>query len=55
MGGLGKTTLAQHVFNDEQVKAHFGVRLWVSVSGGLDVRKIIEGAVGTRDFEGKRV
>ena len=51
MGGLGKTTIAQHVFNDEQVKARFGVRLWISVSGGLDVRKIIKGAVGTRDFD----
>nr|AXY97717.1 NB-ARC domain-containing disease resistance protein [Populus tomentosa] len=51
MGGLGKTTLAQHVFHDKQVEAHFGVRLWVSVSGSLDVRKIIEGAVGTGDSD----
>jgi len=51
MGGLGKTTLAQHVFNDEQVKAHFGVRLWVSVSGGLDVRKIVKGVLGTKDVD----
>jgi len=51
MGGLGKTTLAQHVFHDKQVEAHFGVRLWVSVSGSLDVRKIIKGAVGTGDSD----
>ena len=43
--GLGKTTLAQHVFNDEQVDMHFVVKHWVSVSGGLDVRKILKGVV----------
>ncbi|KAJ6912270.1 hypothetical protein NC651_014842 [Populus alba x Populus x berolinensis] len=43
--GLGKTTLAQHVFNDEQVDKHFEVKRWVRVSGGLDVRKILKGVV----------
>ncbi|KAJ6329912.1 hypothetical protein OIU76_008687 [Salix suchowensis] len=49
IGGLGKTTLAQHVFNDEQVNLHFAVKHWVCVSGGLDARKILKGVVGKDD------
>ncbi|KAJ6745260.1 hypothetical protein OIU74_028026 [Salix koriyanagi] len=42
MGGLGKTTFSQTIFNDEQVNLHFGLKLWVSVSGGFVVEKILK-------------
>ncbi|CAI0460559.1 unnamed protein product [Linum tenue] len=42
MGGLGKTTVAQLVFDDEAVKACFGVRVWVYVSQSFDVKGILE-------------
>lgn len=32
MGGLGKTTVAQQVFNDKRVEDRFERRIWVSVS-----------------------
>ncbi|KAF9681373.1 hypothetical protein SADUNF_Sadunf06G0219100 [Salix dunnii] len=47
--GRGKTTLAQRVYNDEQVKVHFGVKQWLNVSGCLDARKILKGVVGRDD------
>jgi len=41
MGGVGKTTLAQHVFNDPKVdEAIFDVKAWVCVSDEFDVLNI---------------
>ncbi|CAL1391448.1 unnamed protein product [Linum trigynum] len=42
IGGLGKTTLAQLLYNDETVKSHFEVKAWVCVSDNFDVKRVVE-------------
>ncbi|KAF5472409.1 hypothetical protein F2P56_009129 [Juglans regia] len=42
LGGMGKTTLAKAVYNDESVVNHFQLRMWVCVSENFNVTRLVE-------------
>ncbi|KAL2335084.1 hypothetical protein Fmac_016297 [Flemingia macrophylla] len=51
LGGLGKTTLAQLIFNHERIATHFELTIWVCVSEDFSLKRmtkaIIEAASGS--------
>ncbi|XP_065616156.1 putative disease resistance protein RGA3 [Quercus suber] len=42
IGGLGKTSLAQLVYNDQSVNKNFELKLWVCISEIFDVKRIVK-------------
>ncbi|KAF7153571.1 hypothetical protein RHSIM_Rhsim01G0056600 [Rhododendron simsii] len=52
MGGVGKTTLAQMVYNDEMVDEHFEMKAWVCVSEVFDIVGVTKAIL---EFVTKRV
>ncbi|XP_057776308.1 late blight resistance protein R1-A-like [Salvia miltiorrhiza] len=41
MGGIGKTTLARHVFEHALVKEHFDICVWITISQTYNVRETL--------------
>ncbi|XP_057801535.1 putative late blight resistance protein homolog R1B-16 isoform X2 [Salvia miltiorrhiza] len=41
MGGIGKTTLARHIFEHALVKEHFDIRAWTTISQTYNVREAL--------------
>ncbi|XP_057801532.1 putative late blight resistance protein homolog R1C-3 [Salvia miltiorrhiza] len=41
MGGIGKTTLARHIFQHALVKEHFDIRAWTTISQTYNVRETL--------------
>ncbi|KAL7122807.1 hypothetical protein ACP275_01G067100 [Erythranthe tilingii] len=48
VGGLGKTTFAQLVYNDRRVVDHFDVRIWVCVSDNFDLKTLVKAMIESR-------
>ncbi|XBI50920.1 hypothetical protein VPH35_033522 [Triticum aestivum] len=40
-GGMGKTTLIQHIYRNGQVQNHFPVTIWICVSVKFDLEKVL--------------
>ncbi|CAL5080741.1 unnamed protein product [Urochloa decumbens] len=41
-GGIGKTTLTQYIYNDEELNNHFQLKLWVCVSVNFNVHRLTQ-------------
>lgn len=45
-GGVGKTTLARTVYNDPEIEAKFGLKIWIYVSANFDEVNLIREILG---------
>ncbi|KAL0431360.1 UNVERIFIED_CONTAM: putative disease resistance protein RGA1 [Sesamum radiatum] len=51
MGGLGKTTLAQMIYNDERMQRRFDLQIWVCVSDDFSIQRLVKAILESIDGE----
>ncbi|XVF30981.1 hypothetical protein REPUB_Repub16aG0106000 [Reevesia pubescens] len=51
MAGIGKTALAQSIYNDHTIQTHFNNTVWVSVSDPFDQTQIARAILGGLDHD----
>ncbi|KAL8499107.1 hypothetical protein ACS0TY_022178 [Phlomoides rotata] len=45
IGGMGKTTLAQFIYNDDRVTQHFDTKVWVCVSDNYNLIAVLKAVI----------
>ncbi|KAI4381505.1 hypothetical protein MLD38_007571 [Melastoma candidum] len=53
IGGVGKTTLAKMALADDKVQKHFDLKVWISVQGEFQIRKIMQDIIEHLDPNSK--
>ncbi|KAJ8769364.1 hypothetical protein K2173_002568 [Erythroxylum novogranatense] len=49
MGGIGKTTLAKLIYNDNEIQTHFDKQMWVCVSHPFDAMRAAKAILESLD------
>ncbi|XP_008799125.2 putative disease resistance protein RGA3 [Phoenix dactylifera] len=52
-GGIGKTTLARKIFNEERIKTKFPIKLWVCVSKDFEETSLLKDVIAQAIPEGR--